>query len=99
MSSVLIPPRLGDDSHSEPVRHQPPPEERGTERRMVDVRVPRHQENIQVLPIPAVPFGAGHRQERGLRGTRIRMHHEESLRSRAGSRPLLSYHKRAWEGE
>ena len=57
-----VPSGLGHDAHPQPVGAQPTSKQRHAERRMVHVRVPCDQENVQFPPATAVHLLARHGQ-------------------------------------
>ena len=62
----ILPGRLGNNAGPETVFHQPAPEECRGKRGMINVRVARDQQNVQLLPAKELHFFAGHGQELGL---------------------------------
>ncbi len=59
-----VPVGLGDDADAKALRFEQAPDDGHAERRVVDVGVPRHDDDVAGVPAEFVHLGARHRQER-----------------------------------
>ena len=81
--SFVLPYWLRHNSRAIAVRHEPAPEQRHSEGRMIHIGVSGHKQNVQLVPVERVHFAPGHGQDVRLGQWRTdgegKVEHEKSV--------------------